>query len=182
LRRNSGIGGFAQQGRPAGNRYRKSGGTPTPPRLFADHGAERCPFGARLIQSVCENFSLDGASMKTLNADFTNWPDAAGSNSHRSVLGPDLIIEGDVTSTGSVDVEGKIVGSVRAPGVVIAGSGHVEGNVVAHDLSVLGTVSGMISARNVQLAPSAVVRADIAHARIAIEAGAEIDGRLRRKA
>jgi cytoskeletal protein CcmA (bactofilin family) len=120
--------------------------------------------------------------MKILNADRATWPDPAGSNSHRSVLGADLVIEGDVTSEGSVEVEGRIVGSVRAPGVVIAGSGHVEGTVVAHDLSVLGTVSGMISARNVQLAPSAVVRADVAHARIAIEAGAEMEGRLQRKA
>jgi cytoskeletal protein CcmA (bactofilin family) len=47
---------------------------------------------------------------------------------------------------------------------------------------VLGAVSGTISARNIQLAPSAVVHADVIHERIAIEAGAELEGRLLRKA
>jgi cytoskeletal protein CcmA (bactofilin family) len=40
----------------------------------------------------------------------------------------------------------------------------------------------MISARNVQLAPSAVVHADISHERIAVEAGAELEGRLQSRA
>jgi cytoskeletal protein CcmA (bactofilin family) len=40
----------------------------------------------------------------------------------------------------------------------------------------------MISSRNVQLAPSAVVQADVIHERIAIEAGAVLEGRLQRKA
>ncbi len=64
----------------------------------------------------------------------------------------------------------------------MAGSGRVEGSVVAHDLVVLGAVSGTVSARSVQLAPSAVVQADVTHERIAIEVGAELDGRLQRKA
>ena len=40
----------------------------------------------------------------------------------------------------------------------------------------------MISARNVQLAQSAVVKADVIHERIAIEAGAGLEGKLQRKA
>lgn len=59
----------------------------------------------------------------------------------------------------------------------MAGSGRVEGSVVAHDLVVPRAVSGMISARNVQLAPSAIVQADAIHERIAIEAGAEVEGK-----
>jgi cytoskeletal protein CcmA (bactofilin family) len=94
----------------------------------------------------------------------------------------DLVVEGDVTSSGAVDVQGRMVGSLRAPEVVVAGSGRVEGSVVANDLSVLGSVSGRISARNVQLAPSAVVHADVIHEQIAIEAGAELEGRLQRNA
>ena len=64
----------------------------------------------------------------------------------------------------------------------MTGSGRIEGSLVAHDLVVLGAVSGMISARNVQLAPSAVVQADVIHERIAIETGAELEGRLQRRA
>jgi cytoskeletal protein CcmA (bactofilin family) len=120
--------------------------------------------------------------MKTSNGDLDRWPDPTGSNLRRSILAQDLIVEGDVTSSGPIDVQGRLVGLLRAPQVAVAGSGRVEGSIVAHDLSVLGAISGTISARNVQLAPSAVVRADVIHDRIAIEAGAELEGKLQRKA
>lgn len=112
---------------------------------------------------------------------FPNWPDAAKANASRSVLASDLVIEGDVTSDGPVDVQGRIVGSARSPEVVIASTGRIEGAVTAHSLSVLGFVSGSIAARHVQLSPSAVVHADVLHERFAIEAGAELEGRLQRK-
>ena len=120
--------------------------------------------------------------MKTPNGDLDRWPDPDASNLRRSVLAHDLVVDGDVSSGGPVDVQGKVVGSLRSPDVFISGSGHVEGSIVAHDLSVIGAVSGTISARNVHLAPSAIVHADVIHDRIAIEAGAELDGRLLRKA
>lgn len=71
---------------------------------------------------------------------------------------------------------------MRSPGLVIAGSGRVEGSLIAREFSILGAVSGMIWAQNVQLAPSAVVHADISHERIAVEAGAELEGWLQRRA
>lgn len=120
--------------------------------------------------------------MMTPKGDPETWPDPVGPNSRRSVLAHDLLVEGDVTSSGPVDIQGKIIGSVRASDVLIAGSGRVEGSVVAHELSTLGAVSGRISARNVHLAPSAVVHADISHERIAVEAGAELEGRLQNRA
>lgn len=120
--------------------------------------------------------------MKTPHDDLDRWPDPASSNARRSVFAQDLVVEGDVTSLGPVDVHCKIIGSMRAPDIVIAGSGRVEGSVVANDLSVLGAVSGTISARNVQLAPSGVVHADISYERIAVEAGAELEGRLQSRA
>jgi cytoskeletal protein CcmA (bactofilin family) len=116
--------------------------------------------------------------MKTLNGDLDRWPDPAGANARRNVLTQDLVVKGDAPSSGPVDAQGKIIGSMRAPDIVIAGSGRVEGSVVANDLSVLGAVFGTISAGKVQLAPSAVVYADISHERIAVEAGAELEGRL----
>jgi cytoskeletal protein CcmA (bactofilin family) len=120
--------------------------------------------------------------MNIRNGDKEKWPYPVGSNLRHSVLAQDLVVEGDVTSSGPIDVQGRVVGSLRAPDVAIAGSGRFEGSVVAHDLSVHGSVSGRISARNVQLAPGAVVHADVIHEKIAIEAGAELEGKLQRNA
>jgi cytoskeletal protein CcmA (bactofilin family) len=118
--------------------------------------------------------------MKTPHGDLDRWPDPAGANARRSVFAQDLVVEGDASSRGPIEVQGNVVGSLLAPEITVAGSGRVEGSVV--DLVVLGAVSGRVSARNVQLAPSAVVQADVTHERIAIDAGAELEGRLQRKA
>ncbi len=112
---------------------------------------------------------------------YSDWPTASGADARESVLAGDLVIEGDVTSDGPVDVHGQLVGSVRAPVVVIAASGRIEGSVAAQELSVYGNVSGTITAQNVTFAPSAVVHADVVHKQITIEAGAEIEGRLHRR-
>ncbi len=120
--------------------------------------------------------------MKTPNGDLDRWPDPAGANARRSVFAQDLVVEGDATSSGPIEVQGNVVGSLRAPEITVASSGRVEGSLVAHDLVVLGVVSGTVSARNVQLAQSAVVHADVIHERIAIETGAELEGRLQRRA
>jgi cytoskeletal protein CcmA (bactofilin family) len=110
------------------------------------------------------------------------WPDATGASARRSILAEGLVIVGDVTSEGPIEVHGKIVGSARAPEVVVAATGRIEGSVSAHDLSVQGFASGSVSARHAQLSPTAVIHADVLHERIAIEAGAELEGRLQRKA
>ena len=113
--------------------------------------------------------------MKTQHGDLDRWPDPVSPNARRSIFAQDLVVEGDATSNGPIEVQGNVVGSLRAPEITVAGSGRVEGSVVAHDLVVLGVVSGRVSARNVQLAPSAVVQADVTHEQIAIEAGAELE-------
>ena len=120
--------------------------------------------------------------MKTPHGDLDRWPDPVSPNARRSIFAQDLVVEGDATSSGPIEVQGNVVGSLWAPEITVAGSGRVEGSIVANDLVVLGAVSGTVSARNVQLAPSAVVQADVTHERIAIEAGAELEGRLQRKA
>ncbi len=109
------------------------------------------------------------------------WPEPTGANLRRSVLAADLIVEGDVSSSGPVDVQGNVIGAVCAPVVAVSGSGRVEGAIRADDLTVLGVISGDILARQVRLAPSAVVHADVTHDRIVIEPGAELEGRLARK-
>jgi hypothetical protein len=50
-------------------------------------------------------------------------PTAPGSNSARSVLGADLKITGEITSTGSVEVLGEIEGNITANGLIIGQEG-----------------------------------------------------------
>jgi cytoskeletal protein CcmA (bactofilin family) len=109
------------------------------------------------------------------------WPDAAKTGARRSILAADLTIEGDVTSTGPVEVQGKVSGQVTAPEILVASGGAIEGSAIANDLSVQGHISGSVDARNVVLTDGAVVQADVIHERIAIEAGAGFEGQLKRR-
>ncbi|EKD59905.1 MAG: hypothetical protein ACD_54C01056G0004 [uncultured bacterium] len=108
------------------------------------------------------------------------WPEPAKTGARRSVLAADLVIDGDVTSSGPVDVQGNVLGQVRAPEILIGVTGKIGGTVIALDLSVLGHISGAIDARNVSLSASAEVQADVTHERIAIESGAQVEGLLKR--
>lgn len=110
-----------------------------------------------------------------------NWPEPAKAGARRSILAADLTIDGDVTSTGQVEVQGKVSGQVTAPEIHIASTGMIDGSAIANNLSVQGRITGAIDARNVSLAAGAVVQADITHERIAIESGAETVGQLKRR-
>lgn len=109
-----------------------------------------------------------------------DWPPAAAVGAKRSVLAEDLEIDGDVASLGSVEVLGKVTGSVIAPEVLISPVGRVAGKISARTLTVMGTVDGIVSAKSVSFAQSSRVRAEVTHETIAIESGAQFDGDLRR--
>lgn len=108
------------------------------------------------------------------------WPEAVKAGMQRSILAPDLTIDGDVTSTGPVDVQGQVSGQVKSPEVLIAPTGAIGGSAIAYDLSVQGHIAGTIDAHSVSLSATAVVKADVTHDRIAIESGAQLEGQLKR--
>ena len=118
--------------------------------------------------------------MTSSTAPATKWPEPVKAGARRSILAADLVVDGDVTSIGPVDVQGRVAGQVKAPEVLIAPTGVIDGTALAHDLTVQGQISGAIEARTVSLAASSVIQADVTHERIAIEAGAQIEGRLKR--
>ncbi len=109
------------------------------------------------------------------------WPIAAANSAARSHLAEDLEIDGDVNTTGPIDVMGKITGTLTAPEVLVSATGRIAGQVTALDISVLGTIDGTIAAKSVLLSGSARVQADITHETIAVETGADFEGRLKRK-
>ena len=78
-------------------------------------------------------------------------PSAPGGNVGRSVLGADLRITGEITSTGSVEVLGEIDGNITAHGLIIGQEGRVKGSVNADTVEVKGQLDGKVTCESFTL-------------------------------
>jgi cytoskeletal protein CcmA (bactofilin family) len=105
-------------------------------------------------------------------------PASPGSNTGRSVLGSDLRITGEISSTGSVEILGEIDGNITAHGLIIGQEGRVKGMIHAATVEVKGKMDGKIACETVTLRSTAEVKADVTTTGIVIESGAAMDGRF----
>ena len=98
-----------------------------------------------------------------------------------SNISNDLTIIGDVSSSGSVTLDGVIEGNIYCTSLIIMMNGRVNGDIVANqEVIVQGKVTGSIRSRSVMLESSAKVKGDIFYRRIGIEMSARHDGMLHR--
>ncbi len=98
-----------------------------------------------------------------------------------SVLSSDLVIKGNVSTTGDIKIEGTIEGDIRAHQLTVGEGSTVKGEVIADDVVVNGRVVGRLRGLKVRLAATARVEGDIIHKTIAIESGAHFEGSVQRQ-
>lgn len=100
-----------------------------------------------------------------------------------SVLGPGLTIVGDVKGHGTVQLEGRVEGTLVVEGqLTIAGRGSVRGNVTADQVVVGGEVEGTLVARETaKLKSGCRVTADVQALRLELEEGGTLNGRVEMK-
>lgn len=97
-----------------------------------------------------------------------------------SIISPDLKVMGDLHCSGDLQVKGHVKGDIRSRSVTIGEGANVEGSVMADTVTISGTIKGQIEAPTVNVARSAKVMGDIVHQTLAVEAGAHLDGNIRR--
>ena len=102
-------------------------------------------------------------------------------HSGRSHVGETLQLEGDLRSSGSVDVAGLINGNVFVSDMVITDTGSIRGSLEATTVEVNGHVEGKITADSVIVGKNAVIKGDIFfRSTLKTEEGADIDGYIKR--
>ena len=102
-------------------------------------------------------------------------------HSGRSYLGETMQLEGDLRSSGSVDVAGLVNGNVFVSDVTVSESGSIRGTLEATTVEINGHIEGKISADTVIVGGSAVVKGDIFFKKtLKTEEGADIDGYIKR--
>ena len=96
-----------------------------------------------------------------------------------SIISADLSITGTLTSTGDVQIDGRVEGDVHSAGLVIGDKAFIHGDVVAEEVTVRGRVQGSIRARKVLLASTCHVEGNILHEAFSVETGAFFEGNCR---
>ena len=113
--------------------------------------------------------TLRGAEEKKLN------------HNGRSHIGETMQFEGDLRSSGSLDVAGLVNGNIFVSEMIITEAGSVRGSIEAANIEVNGHVEGKISADTVIIGRTAVIKGDIFFKNtLKTEEGADIDGYIKR--
>ena len=97
-----------------------------------------------------------------------------------SCIGAGMSIVGKIECSGPAQVFGRIEGELRASDLLIGNGAHVEGNVIAQDVTVCGRVKGTIRAERVKLQGGGAVEGDIFHRSLSIDESSLFEGSSRR--
>jgi len=102
-------------------------------------------------------------------------------NSGRSLVGETMQLEGDLRTSGSIDVAGLVNGNMFISEMTIKETGSVRGTIEATTLEVNGHVEGKITADAIIIGKTAVIKGDIFFKNtLKTEEGADIEGYIKR--
>jgi cytoskeletal protein CcmA (bactofilin family) len=95
-----------------------------------------------------------------------------------NLIGAGTVIEGDVTTSGDIRIDGSLTGSIKVKGKLVIGvSGTIDGEVVCQNADISGSMKGKISVSELlSLKASAKLMGDIITNKIAVEPGATFTG------
>ena len=102
-------------------------------------------------------------------------------HSGRSYVGETLQLEGDLRTSGTLDIAGLIKGNVYVSEVTVTETGSVRGSLEASKIEINGHIQGKITADTIVIGRSAVIKGDVFFKNtLKTEEGADIDGYIKR--
>jgi len=107
-----------------------------------------------------------------------------GTNTVETLIGPRVVIRGDLQFSGGLYVEGKIIGKITAEEgsaavLTVSEQGMIEGEVHAPVVAIAGSLHGDIHAsERVELSPTAKVQGNVYYKIVEMAGGATLTGRL----
>jgi cytoskeletal protein CcmA (bactofilin family) len=94
-----------------------------------------------------------------------------------SILGPDLVFEGNISGDGELMIDGTVKGDIHVARLMVGEHAHVEGVLRGGQIEIRGHVHGNIEGKAVRLLETAHVEGDITHEQLSIDVGAFFQGR-----
>src|SRR5579862_7257544 len=100
-----------------------------------------------MFSNKSKDTAVPAASATTNSAQQQKRP--LRSSAAPSIISGDLVVTGTLTSSGDIQIDGKVEGNVNSAGLVIGDKACIEGDVMAEDVTVRGCVKGSIRARKI---------------------------------
>ena len=126
------------------------------------------------VVSITQNSSNDNSISKKLEVISSNF------KSTPTIIARDLKIEGQIHSSGLIEIEGVIKGTINGNSVILREEGFIEGEVIAESLSLRGSFEGKIKAKNINISSKAKIHGEIEYESLSVEDGACIDGQFKK--
>ena len=102
-------------------------------------------------------------------------------HSGRSYVGETLQLEGDLRTSGNLDIAGLIKGNVYVSEASVTETGSVRGSLEASKIEINGHIQGKITADSIIIGKTAVIKGDVYFkSTLKTEEGADIDGYIKR--
>lgn len=104
-----------------------------------------------------------------------------------TLIGARTVIQGDVTFSGGLHIDGTVRGSLVSAGdgdamLMLSEKGTIEGEVRAPHVVINGSLKGdIIASERVELAPQARVQGNIYYKLLEMAAGAQVNGQIVRQ-
>jgi len=95
-----------------------------------------------------------------------------------SIIGPGMRVVGDCETDGTLRIEGRVEGTVRAGKAVVVGKdGSVHGDLMTQDAIIGGRCNGTIVAESrLELQATCIVEGEIRARRLKLDEGGQING------
>lgn len=94
------------------------------------------------------------------------------------IIGPESVFKGEISSKGTVRIDGRFEGNIVADYLIIGETGTIIGDVTAKTLIAGGKLTGNVrSSESVEIQPKGEVYGDIYAVRLSIAEGAVFEGR-----
>ncbi len=97
----------------------------------------------------------------------------------KSILSPELKVEGNIYAQGKVRIDGVVEGNVEGDFLIFGESAKVNGNIKAEKVIVMGNINGDIVAKEAQIKSSAKLKGSVDVKELSVEEGASVEGNLR---
>lgn len=95
-----------------------------------------------------------------------------------SFIGINSSFKGDITTKGTIRIDGSVEGNIDAEWIIIGEKGVLKGDVMAKGVIVGGRIEGMVVAREIiEIKGKGEIKGDINTSRLSVTEGAILNGK-----